>query len=101
MRKWTRVAVPSILCGACGRELRTGDPLLLIERPRGAARPLRFVRCAACEGPAPPELPPYVERATGITPTPLTRMRPTLPLGMPRADYRARQSGEREPGEEG
>jgi hypothetical protein len=100
MRAWERVGVPSTLCGRCGRELLKGESVLVITRPRGTAKPLRFVRCDRCEGPAPPDLPPLVERDNRITPTPMARLRPTLPLGMTLADYRARQSGEREPGED-
>ena len=88
------------LCGGCGRDLPQGDPMLVIEvtyRGRSTTR----VRCEQCEGPAPPGLPAYVERTNAITPTPMTRFHPTLPLGSPLADFRARQSGEREPGEEG
>jgi hypothetical protein len=101
MRKWERVSVPSTLCGGCNRQLLRGDPVLVITRERGTARALRFVRCDRCEGPAPPDLPPFVERTNAIAPTPLTKFHPVLPLGTPLADYRARQSGEREPGEEG
>ena len=86
------------MCGRCGRELVQGDPVLYIEIGHNR-RVLR--RCEQCEGPAPPDLPPFVERTTAITPTPLTRFHPVLPLGSRLADFRARQSGEREPGEEG
>jgi hypothetical protein len=88
------------MCGRCGRELVQGDPVLVIELPR-ARKPLRLQRCDQCEGQAPPDLPAFIERTNAITPTPLTRVAPLLPLSTPLADFRARQSGEREPGEEG
>jgi hypothetical protein len=100
VRTWGRVTVRATTCGRCGRELVQGDPVLLIELPR-SRKVLRLQRCDQCEGPAPPDLPPFVERTSGITPTPLARWHPVLPLGSPLADFRARQSGEREPGEEG
>jgi hypothetical protein len=100
VKAWERLIVPT-LCGGCGRELDAGDPVLVISRARGTAKPLRFVRCDRCEGPAPPDLPPLVVRGNAITPTPLRRLAPLLPLGTPLADFRARASGEREPGEEG
>lgn len=90
----------STLCGGCGRQLNAGDPVLVFVIARGSRPALRCVRCDRCEGPAPPDLPELVERI-GITPRPLTRVTPMLPLGTPLADWRARQSGEREPGEEG
>jgi hypothetical protein len=101
MRTWARVVVPATLCGGCNRELHRGEPILLIEVAFLAGKIIRCHRCERCEGPAPPDLPALVERATAITPTPLTRILPVLPLGTPLADWRARQSGEREPGEDG
>jgi hypothetical protein len=110
MRTWTRATVPT-LCGGCNRLLDKGEPVLVIEiafcaadyttSPPKDRRPIRRVRCDRCEGPAPPDLPAFVERSSAITPTPLTKFHPMLPLGTPLADYRARASGEREPGEEG
>jgi len=100
MKAWDRIAVPT-LCGGCGRTLAAGDPVLVITRPRGTAKALRFLRCDRCEGPAPPELPALVVRDNTITATPLRRLAPLLPLGTPLADFRARAAGDREPGEEG
>lgn len=100
MRAWFRVARRVQSCGGCGHEMQQGDPMLLIEvtyRGRSTTR----VRCEKCEGPAPPALPALIERTNTITPTPMKRLAPLLPLGTPLADFRARQSGEREPGEEG
>jgi hypothetical protein len=111
MRTWKRVAVAT-LCGGCNRHLAKGDPALVIEityQPKAATertigrmgRVVTRVRCDRCEGPAPPDLPVLIEKTNAITPRPMTKFHPTLPLGTPLADWRARQSGEREPGEEG
>jgi hypothetical protein len=111
MRTWKRVVVAGI-CGGCNRLLAKGEPVLVIEityQPKAASertigrlgRVVTRMRCDRCEGPAPPDLPAFVERTNAIAPTPMTRVRPTLPLGTPLADWRARQSGDREPGEEG
>lgn len=101
MRTWARVVVPSTLCGGCNHELHTGDPVLMIDIAFLGGKMIHLWRCERCEGPAPPDLPALVERDTRITPRPMTKFHPTLPLGTPLADWRARQSGEREPGEEG
>ena len=95
MRTWTRVVTRSTMCGRCGRELLQGDPVLCIAVNGGRA--LR--RCDRCEGPAPPDLPPFVERADPIRLPPLTKLVP--PSAARVVDWRARASGEREPGEEG
>jgi hypothetical protein len=101
MRTWKRVIVAT-LCGGCNRHLSKGEPVLEIEITYGArARTVRRVRCDRCEGPAPPDLPVLIEKTNAITPRPMTRFHPTLPLGTPLADWRARASGDREPGEEG
>ncbi len=101
MRTWTRVAVPATLCGGCNRQLLKGDPVLLIDLAFLGGKMIHRVRCDRCEGPAPPDLPALVETTNAITPRPMTKFHPVLPLGTPLADYRARQSGEREPGEDG
>jgi hypothetical protein len=100
VRTWRRVLVAT-LCGGCNRHLVKGDPIEYTEFAYHGGRPIRRVRCEQCAGPAPPELPHFVERSNAITPTPLTHIVPRLPLGTPLADWRARASGEREPGEEG
>ncbi|HEV8502501.1 MAG TPA: hypothetical protein VGR63_13050 [Casimicrobiaceae bacterium] len=100
MRTWARAIVP-MLCGGCNRQLAKGDPVLLIDITYRAGRSIRRSRCDRCEGPAPPDLPALIERSNAITPTPLKKMAAVLPFGRPLADWRARQSGEREPGEEG
>lgn len=56
------------------------------------------VRCEACEGPAPPDLPALVERM----PEPIAPMVHVLAgVGALRFDHKAAQLGEREPGEDG
>jgi hypothetical protein len=70
----------------------------VIEMTRGPrARVLRFFRCDACEGPAPPDLPPFVERLTAIAPSALHRVGALLPF---ERDWKTR-AAEREPGEDG
>jgi hypothetical protein len=101
MRTWARVSVRATSCGGCGRELHQGDPVLFIDVTYQGGKVPRRQRCDQCEGPAPPDLPAFVARSTAITPTPLTKFAPVLPLGTPLADFRRRQSGDREPGEEG
>lgn len=101
-REWIRSAV-STRCGRCNELINKGDPVLLIVVVRGS-RVLRFLRCGDCEGPAPPSLPPFVER-TPIVPLP-TRVGSLLPFGREprgaRVDWKERAAGaEREPGEEG
>lgn len=57
-RTWTRATVVR-LCGGCGHELAVGDPVLEL-RLMGVHDPK--LRCVLCEGPAPPDLAPLVER---------------------------------------
>ena len=89
------------LCGGCNRELHRGDPLLEIEFEFLGGQTIHCWRCDRCEGPAPPDLPELVERDHRITPTPLLRLVPKLPLGTTLADWRMRAAGDRDPGEEG
>lgn len=100
-RTWIRNPIPTC-CGHCGGVLEKGDAALVITMARGG-RVLRFVRCAACEGPAPPDLPAFVERSTAIAPSALHRVGALLPFG-PRpssgVDWKTR-AAEREPGEDG
>jgi hypothetical protein len=92
MQSWTRGAQEQ-LCGGCGAQLAIGDPLKRLTIGR-----IVKVRCERCVGPAPADLPPLPAR-TGITPTLL--MRPTRGVPMLPLDWKARSTGEREPGEEG
>lgn len=58
----------------------------------GTRRPLR--RCEACAGPAPPDLPVLVERLPVSSAV-------WVPVRTIAKDFKQRQSGDREPGEEG
>jgi len=81
--------------------VRKGDPVLVLvlEAVKGARR--EKVRCARCEGPAPPDLPPLIERREPDPARTFTRVGALrLPLGAPPADWKTR-AAEREPGEEG
>jgi hypothetical protein len=94
VRTWTRARAWQV-CGNCGDVVPVGEPLLLIE-----LKTTVLERCEACAGPAPPELPAWVERGgqvevdarwSALVPSPLARAKP-LPLPL---------EPEREPGEEG
>ena len=91
MRTWTRAQFDTT-CGRCRRSLSRGDPMQLITLST-LKRPL--VRCVACVGPAPPDLPALVEQAPVILSSWTQVLRP-LP-----ADWKHAQAGEREVGEEG
>jgi hypothetical protein len=96
-RTWIRASLPTH-CGRCGGDVHKGDPILVIELVR-AEHVLRFVRCAACEGPAPPDLPPFVERSNVILASALRRVGRLLQFDfVPDGKTRA---AEREPGEDG
>src|SRR5262252_2298249 len=71
-RTWQRAGIGT-LCGRCGATIAKGDPVLRIVMVRGG-HTLRFVRCAKCDGPAPPDLPPLVVRSTTIAPSALHRV---------------------------
>ena len=94
MTKWVRATVDTI-CGRCGGHVGRGEPVLLIELA-GLKAARRKVRCAKCDGPAPPDLPPLIER----TPEPgrvFSKLGQLLPL-----DWKTRGAGgDREPGQEG
>lgn len=83
MQHWARVKRARI-CGGCGRTLAIGDPVLVIT----LARQVDKIRCATCNGPAPPDLPDY---RPGADPLQL----PALLQPMKRLPF------DREPGEEG
>lgn len=98
MRTWQRAKWPRH-CGRCGVLLRVGDPFLAYEGavgPIGTVKPITFVRCAECEGGAPPDLPALVERVVEQPAMVPVRQLMGLPL-----DWSRRAAGEREPGEEG
>jgi hypothetical protein len=84
------------LCGRCGRQLATGDPIFVFTINRGDRRSgLRRIRCDQCEGPAPPDLAPWVPGSTIGFNSP----RPTLKSWAEMEELA--RSNEREPGEEG
>ncbi len=58
--RWIRCAFTA-RCGACNADLHTGDPLLELVLPNLRRR---LLRCPACAGPAPPDLPPLIETAS-------------------------------------
>jgi len=89
MKRWSRVNRP-MHCGRCGDLQSPGAPVL--EYVIGVHT---FIRCATCEGGAPPDLPLVIEHTTAPLPT-LDFSR----LGLLPIDYKAR-AAEREPGEEG
>jgi hypothetical protein len=88
MMTWTREAFGR-RCGRCGASIAVGDPVLRMQIP--GVRRDRF-RCEGCEGPAPRVMPLHFEVMAPPTLHGATTM---LPL-----DWRARQSGERDPGED-
>ena len=93
MREWARV-VFTAKCAYCGKVLRDGDPVLLVSID-GLKR--KFSYCAECKGPAPPDLPPAGPRQQRTS-----RMTPIGRISIPKAmDWKQKQSGEREPGQEG
>lgn len=65
MTEWRRV-VTDTLCGYCGHSIPKGDPARYTKI--GDIRRER-VRCADCVGPAPPDLPPLIERSREIPAT--------------------------------
>jgi len=90
MKTWTRATVER-LCGLCGKHVLEGQPIQLID----VGPTIKLWRCEQCVGPAPPDLPPLVERKP-VTPLVMTRFaKDMLPL-----DWKRRSAG-REPGEEG
>lgn len=59
MRQWSR-APRLLFCGYCkDREIKKGDPVLLIKIGT-MSREMR--RCIDCSGPAPPDLPALIEQ---------------------------------------
>ena len=56
MTHWTRLETRRY-CGACAELLPAGTAVLVLELVSGAGRRLEKIRCQACAGPAPPDLP--------------------------------------------
>lgn len=97
MRTWKRAPF-LCLCGLCRGDIAKGAPVLEIRVTYGGARSASLhMRCEKCMGPAPPDLPAFVERAPEFTPMVHILTGPgALPF-----DFKSRATGEREPGEEG
>ena len=92
MRTWNRARSDGH-CGSCRAPIAVGSPVLLIRFGGDTGRAL--VRCVACEGPAPPDLPTLVELKVIPIPIPMTR----FAAGMLPLDFKSRQMA-REPGED-
>jgi hypothetical protein len=93
MKAWDR-AQRDQRCGLCGEHIETGAAVLVLRIGH-----LVKVRGVCCAGPAPPDLPPYVERVSVVDTRPFVPLRlvaDSLPL-----DWRRRSAGDRDPGEEG
>ena len=60
MHEWTH-AERNGFCGGCDHLIAPGDPVR-VTTIHGVKK--KFIRCAACAGGAPAELPPYVARAS-------------------------------------
>ena len=86
MRRWVRTPLDR-LCGGCGTAVKKGAPILEVSIASVAHV---LVRCEGCEGPAPADLPPLVERTTAAV-VPVPRFAGLLPL-----DWKQRQAS-REP----
>jgi len=93
-RQWTR-AEQAKLCGLCGELIALGEPAVII-CVNGITR--KRWRCQACAGEPPPDLPPLLPRDEIIcdpqTPNPT---RPPWSVH----DWKRKQAGERDPGEDG
>jgi hypothetical protein len=72
MRVWERTATPTAACGKCGQVLPAESWVLVITIPGLKSR---LLRCATCEGPAPPDLP--ADAPGPRVPTAPTRLVPT------------------------
>jgi hypothetical protein len=94
VRTWKRVPIGlTVKCGRCGEVIAQAAPVLVITIDR-VHRTLDRCEAVACGGPAPPDLPPLLERV--IEPAPaFVPVRQLLPL-----DWRTR-AADREPGMEG
>jgi len=94
MKRWTRARIAR-RCGRCGALVAAGDPIL--ELAIASVRSV-LLRCVACEGPAPADLPAPAERTPApANALPFARFSPgLLPL-----DWKTAAAGAREPGEDG
>jgi hypothetical protein len=78
-------------CGYCRGEIAAGDPILVIRFDASTRHDK--IRCQACAGQAPPDLPEVIDRREELVQR-VARLSQAAPL-----DVKQRQS--REPGEEG
>lgn len=110
MRTWVRAPWP-MLCGACGREIAKGAPMLEItfhaQQPQReplerASRPTTWTqtkaRCETCAEGSPPDLAPLLERAVSVispSPKPMRQStgRPFARVGDLARDWKQIQSG--------
>lgn len=104
MKTWKR-ASRVLECGGAHdqpRYIHVGEPMLELTLKLASGNTLTFIRCQACEGPAPPDLPledPAVRVTTWEAVDVMTRVRKLIPP--PPVDYKAQAAGDRDPGEEG
>jgi hypothetical protein len=92
MSTWERATFDR-LCPMCNRVVKVGEPILVYRFTPAPPRktPIEKIRCASCDGPAPPDLPAHIEEA------------PRPPLAMHRLGLLPLEFGRtatREPGEE-
>ena len=71
MKEWKRTPV-TVACGNCDALVAFGDPVLVMTLANVRRK---LVRCQACAGDAPPDLPPLETR-----PEPQRRTRRMMPL---------------------
>lgn len=92
MSEWQRARSPH-RCGGCGAAIAVGDPVLRI----AIGRRHTLLRCGACRE-APPDLPTRIVQLPEPAQPALVPVRRLAGLSL---DWRTRQLGEREPGQEG
>lgn len=59
MKDWRRLETTAY-CGRCGNEIPAGEALLALHLEKVTRL---IIRCANCEGPAPPDLPALIVRS--------------------------------------
>ena len=91
MKTWKRAKLFS-RCGNCGASIRLNE-VYLEYQPPGMHRALK--RCGLCVEEPVPDLP------VPVKPLPLPTPSAFVPLAHVARDFKQRQTGEREPGEEG
>ena len=93
MRTWVRAEVLTLCGGSCHGQIEPDAPILLISLP-GVKR--RLIRCQVCAG---EEVPPMLPRT--VKKSPFTkRMQPIARIAGG-FDWKAKQAGARELGDEG